>query len=88
MTGTRTLLRIYASKVIDKYLDPYSLSLGYDLSDEGWEAKKSEYLGQPRYPEEPVVDRGRKRLLLQIRVHAWRSKCWAGISEAVEQDMC
>ena len=69
VTGARTLLRIYARKVIDKYLDPYSLSLAYELSDEGWEAKKSEYLGQPRYPEEPVVDRGRKRLPLQIRVH-------------------
>ena len=32
-TGAKTVLRIYARKIIDKYLDPYRLSLGYELSD-------------------------------------------------------
>jgi len=63
--------RIYARKVIDKYLDAYSLSLGHELSDEGWEAKKREYLGQSRFPKEAIVDRGRKIL-------PYRSDCMLG----------
>ena len=87
VTGTKTLLRIYARRVIDKFLDPYSLSLGYDLSDKAWELKKKEYLGCPRYPEQPIIDRGRKNLLLQIRVHAWRSKRWTNFQKSLN-DTC
>ena len=87
VTGARTLLRIYARKVIDKYLDPYGLSLGYELSDKAWELKKKEYLGRPRYPEQPFVDRGRKSLPLQIRVHAWRSKRWMDFQKSMN-DTC
>ena len=76
VTGAKTVLRIYARKVIDKYLDPYGLSLGYEPSDLEWEQKRKEYLGRPRYPEQPVVHRGRRSLPFQIKVHAWRSKRW------------
>ena len=76
VTGARTVLRIYARKVRDKYLDPYSLSLGYELSDKEWEQKKQEYLGVPRFPEASVVDRGRTQQPLQVRLHAWRSTSW------------
>ena len=74
VTGARTVLRIYARKVIDRYLAPYSLSLGYELSDEEWEQKRRAYLGVPKYLEEPVVDRGRNRLPFQVRVHACAPK--------------
>ena len=70
------VLRIYARKVIDKYLDPYSLSLGHELSVKEWEAKRKGYLRVPRLPEEPVTDRGRSSLPFQIRLHAWRSQRW------------
>lgn len=69
ITGVKTVLSIYARKVIDEYLDPYGLSLGYELSDEAWEDKKQQYLGRPRYPKDPVVDRGRNKRPLQFRVH-------------------
>ena len=83
VTGAKTVLRIYARKVIDKYLDPYSLSLGHELSDKEWEAKRKEYLGVPKFPEAPVIDWGRSSLPLQIRVHAWRSECWLDFQRAL-----
>ena len=66
-------------------MDPYSLSLGYELSDAGWEVRKREYLGRPRYPEQPLVDRGRKRMPLQLRVRAWRSERWMHFLRALNE---
>ena len=85
VTGAKTLLRIYARKVIDKYLDPYGLSLGYDLSDKAWELKRKEYLGLPRHPKVPVIDRGRNSLPLQIRVHVWRCRRWMDFQKALNR---
>ena len=82
VTGARTVLRIYARKVIDKYMDPYSLSLGHELSDEEWQAKREEYLGVPRWPEKPFVDWGRSRLPFQVRLHLWR---WMGFQKALNE---
>ena len=76
VTGARTVLRTYARKVIDEFVDASGLSLGYNWSDAEWARRKAEYLGVPRFPSEPVVDPGRTPLPLQLRVHAWRSKEW------------
>ena len=85
VTGAKTVLRIYARKVIDKNLDPYSLSLGHELSDKEWEVKKKECLGVPRWPVEPIVDRGRSSLPLQVRLHVWRSQRWMGFHKALNE---
>lgn len=80
----------YARKVVHKYLDPYGLSLGYELSDDAWERKREEYLGRSRYPKRPVVDRGRSDMSLQFRIHVWRSKRsprWMGFQESLN-DTC
>lgn len=59
VTGARTVLRVYARAVIDKYIDMYSLSLGYDRTPEQWQAHKAAYLGESCFPEHPIVDCGR-----------------------------
>ena len=76
VTGARTVLRVYARSVIDKYMDSYGLSLGHELGEEGWAARKAMYLGEPSFPSRPLVVRGRCALPLQPRLLAWRSEAW------------
>lgn len=76
VTGARTVLRIYARPVIDKFIDHYSLSLGYDVGEKEWAARKAAFFGVPRFPEVPVVDAGRTQLPLQLRLLALRSATW------------
>ena len=58
ITGTKTVMDIYAREIIDQFLDPYSLINGYQASDEHWERKKQQYLGHPVFPKEPIIDWG------------------------------
>ena len=77
VTGTKTVMDIYARKIIDQFFDPYSMIVGYEGSDEHWERKRQKYLGQAHFPKVPIVDKGRTAQPLQLRVLAWRSVEWS-----------
>lgn len=76
MTGARTVLRTYARGVIDEHLCGYGLSMHHDMSDSDWDERKKVYYGKDRHPDVTIVDPGRNRDSLQIRIHAWRSAEW------------
>ena len=76
ITGTKTLMDIYARKILDQFVDPYSMINGYEGSDEHWERKRKQYLGDPVFPDKAVVDWGRTQQPLQLRVVVWRSLLW------------
>ena len=64
ITGTKTVIEIYARKIVDSLLDPYSLINGHEGSDAHWNRKRQKYLGVPvfpRKPRKPVVDVGHTR---------------------------
>lgn len=73
VTGIPTVLRVYARKVLDQYIDMKSLSLGRDLGPEVWQQKFDEYLGRQMFPEQTIVDPGRAQVPMQLRLLAWRS---------------
>lgn len=76
VTGARTVLRIYARKILDEFVDAYALSLGFEASEEQWQRVKQEYLGAPVFPSQPCIDHQRSLLPLQVRMHAWHSMSW------------
>ena len=76
VTGIPTVLRVYARKVLDQYIDMKSLSLGRDLGTEVWQQKIVEYLGRHTFPTEAIVDPGRAEIPMQVRFMAWRSLEW------------
>lgn len=91
VTGAKTVLRIYARRVVNKFLDGYDLSLGYEQSNEEWLRRQKEYLGKKIKPEKDIIDRGRNEDHLAIRLLAWNSKKWQAfmkeINEACENIM-
>ena len=52
VTSAKTVLRTYAHEETHKCSDPYSLSLGHESRDKGWEARRKEYLGVPQISKE------------------------------------
>jgi hypothetical protein len=41
-----------------------------------WDKRKIAFYGKDKRPEQPVVDRGRDKDQLQVRIFAWRSPAW------------
>jgi hypothetical protein len=76
ITGTKTVMEIYARKIVDNFLDPYSLINGFEASEAHWDRKLQQYLGPPVFPVEAVLDVGRTPEHMQVRVHAWRGEHW------------
>ncbi len=76
ITGTKTVMEIYARKIVDNLLDPLSLINGFEASEAHWERKPRRYLGPSVFPVGAVVDVGRTPQHMQVRVHAWRSEHW------------
>ena len=76
ITGTKTVMDIYARKIIDQFFDPYAMCNGYEASDEHWDRKRQQYLGHSVFPKKQLVDPGRTVYPLQLRVLAWRSQKW------------
>ena len=52
-------METYVRKIVDQFLDPYSLINGYEASEAHWERKLRKYLGPTVSPSEPIVDVGR-----------------------------
>ena len=77
VTGTKTVMDIYARKIVDQFFDPYCMINGYEGSDEHWARKRQKYLGQAHFPKVPFVDKGRTIQPLQLRVLTWRSVQWS-----------
>ena len=78
ITGTKTVMEIYARKIVDNCLDPYSLINGFEASEAHWDRKLLRYLEPAVFPTEGVSDVGRTPEHLQVRVHAWRGLQWDG----------
>ena len=77
VSGDKTVMSVFARKVIDNHVDPYALSLGYTLSLGGWQNRRNKYLGEVVQPATPTVDHGRDRMPLQLRMLVWRSSAWS-----------
>ena len=66
VTGATTVLRVYARKVVDDFLDYYSLALGYTMSNAAWQQRRRAYLGEAVCPKAPVIERGRVKNSFQV----------------------
>ena len=73
VTGATTVLRGYARKTIDDFLNCYSLALGYTMSEAAWQQKRRAYLGEAVFSKVPVVEHGRDRHGFQLRLHVYLS---------------
>ena len=67
---------IYARKIVDNFLDPYSLINGFEASEAHWDRKFHRYLGRPVFPVAAIVDAGRTTEHMQVRLHAWHGEHW------------
>ncbi len=76
VTGAKTVLRVYARRVIAEHLDMYSMSVGIERTEADWAKKREQYIGQPSFPPKPMVDLGRQQDNQQLRVMVWRSVAW------------
>jgi hypothetical protein len=87
VAGAKTVLQTYARRVLDDFICPYSMSLGFGMSDRVRERRLEEYKGKLVFPEGPVADWGRNKSPLQVRVHAWRSQPWLAFQTQLN-DVC
>ena len=76
VTGTKTVMDIYARKIVDQFLDPYGIINGCCASAEHWERKLKKYLGHPVFPDKPIIDLGHTQVHMQVCVIAWRLHQW------------
>ena len=76
VTGEKTVMRIYARKVIDAYMDNYALSYGRQPTKDEWAQKMTNYTAVEIQPKTKPCDPGRHLFPMQIRLHAWRGKRW------------
>lgn len=67
-TGIMTVMRTYAGKVMDAFLDVYGMAYGRKTDAREWEAKLQDYYGCPLYPSAPVQDLGCRPLHLQVKM--------------------
>lgn len=77
VTGTKTVMQIYARKIVDHYMDPYSLINGSEASPAHRERMKLKYIGQDVFPKAQGVDYGRTQQHLQVLILAWRNSKWS-----------
>lgn len=71
--GHETVRKRYAQKIIDNFIDLFSLSFGRFMTDEECAAHLADYRGGCVRPEVPVVDVNRHQLPLIVRFRAWHS---------------
>ena len=83
VTRARTVLRVYARKILDQFVDPYALSLGFEASEAEWEKRKAEYLGSAIFPSQAIFDCGRSVAPLQVRMRAWQGRNWQNFQSAL-----
>ena len=76
VTGEKTVMRIYARKVIDAYLNNYGMSYGRVACKDEWAQKLVKYSSAEVHPERKCFDRGRHAFPMQMRLHAWRGRQW------------
>ena len=70
VTGEKTVMRIYARKVIDAYLENYGLLYGQEPGKDEWAAKMKKYISAEAQLREKFCDSGRHGFPMQIRLHA------------------
>ena len=85
VTGARTVLRIYARNALDKFVDPYALSLGFALDAKGVQQRMEEYLGKSVFPSKPIRERGREFMPAQIRLQTYQSAAWLHFQQAMNE---
>ena len=85
VTGVQTVMRIYARKVIDDFIDPYAMSLGRPLSDKEWERRRVEYIGEVVSPSDSIVDYRRGPENLQVRLHVWEHPVWQRVQRELNE---
>lgn len=81
--GKQTVMEVFARRDINIFADPYSLSMGVDVSVADWEQRRLEYIGQIAQPAVPTVDVGRSMLPRQLRMLTWRSPIWIAFQSAL-----
>ena len=75
VTGSMTVFRIYARKVIDRYVDNHCLFLGRVHSQEHWKAKLHSYLDVRRPPVLAFKD-ARSMHVQQLHMAVVRCAAW------------
>lgn len=75
VTGAKIVLMVYARQVIDKHMDLYGKSLGFQRSNADWTRKIKAYVGDPVWPQ-PQPDARCVDSCLQLHVLAWRTPAW------------
>jgi hypothetical protein len=76
VTGAMTVMRTYARRVIDEHLCGYGLCGPHDINDNECLIRKKKYYGIDKRPVAPIIDCGRNRDPLQIRMYTWRCQKW------------
>ncbi|DBA98302.1 TPA: hypothetical protein ACH3X1_001222 [Trebouxia sp. C0004] len=75
ITGTKTVMEIYARKIVDNFLDPYSLINGFEAREAHLERKLQRCLGPSVFPA-LVWCVGRTPEHMQVRINAWHGEHW------------
>lgn len=76
VTGVMTVMRTYACKVIDEFLDVYGLAYGRQNEQDEWQAKLHDFIGPQLRPQSAIVQPGCRPLHLQVKMDAWRLPVW------------
>ena len=76
VTGVMTVMKTYAGKVIDEYLDVYGLAYARDSDASEWAAKLDEYRGHPIFPSQLISDAGCRPVHMQIKLLARSLVAW------------
>lgn len=77
ITGVLTIMRTYAHKVIDKYLDVFGMAYGRVGSAKEWEARLADYMGQNLSPDVAIQDSVTSSLPMQLKMYAWCSPTYS-----------
>ena len=75
ITGVLTIVRTYAQKVIEKYLDCFGMAYGRVGAAEEWDARLADYIGQALSPADVIFDSVTSALPMQLKMYA---RQWPG----------
>lgn len=76
VTGVMTVMRTYAHKIMDRYLDVFGLAFGREGSDAEWQARLDDYMG---IKLSRVSHSDAEGLPMQIKVHAWQTDIYSAM---------
>lgn len=71
-----TVIRTYAGKVMDAFLDVYGMAYGRKSDAQEWEAMLQDYCGSPLLSAAPIQDLGCRPLHLQVKMAMHSFSVW------------